>query len=1002
MNEPLDVLLAPFGAGPDDIVDLRADLSGPARLDYRDLQRIDPSLRPHGVVRMGGASVAYVVRGEAGLPAQRLLRLRRLLAQRDDAPFLVVVSPGRLMVYGVGLDRVELTDAMVKQIEAHEAFAPATFRWLIEEEPLQANESARAKEGQASPVHRQIFKLLTNAIKGLQDQGVDKPDAVAFAGRALFIRFLLDRGILGGRRKRPMDVFGGATAWEHLFATIVGVQATCGWIDDRFNGDLLTLSEAAFESLDEVGCELLREIVSRRGAQDDFGLQRPAGELDEEFAWGELNFAHIPIGIFSQAYEQQVDYWTPGRRKKDSVFYTPYRVAQYLVREAFARAEARLGEPPARVKVLDPAVGGGVFLIAAFRELAAAHARKTGSWPTSKRLRKILTEQLYGYDIQEEAISFTSLGLYLAAMELDESEKKSGFSFRDLKFDKPLRGNTLFHVADAPLGETAGSLGPAAPDDHFRRFDLVIANPPWTSISERAGARIKTIALDSTRSIVQERLGAARAEVFDYPDNVPDLPFVWRAMQWAKPGGVLAFAVHGRLLFKSSQQGVRAREDLFDAISVWGVLNGADLRHTRVWPNTKAPFCLLMADNAPPPPDHEFFMLSPYFEPGMNASGRLRIDPDAIEPINVGRLRERPWLLKALFRGSRLDVQLLERLRERRWPSLARWMGEHGLELRQGFIRGKKDFRDASHLHGLPRLEADDPIGPVIDAARLPPFDEPEMHRPRKTRAIYEGPLLLIREGIRQDDHPIYVCDTDVAFSRSFYGLSFKGHPDGRRLIRYLALLQHSPIFEWLTLMTGTLGTERDRRLKIEVTRRPIVPFESLSEAQRAQAAQLFARLAADELPEAELLAWTTDLYGLGKRAAEVIADTLATGLPFPAVRAWAAGAPGDDVLAAFVRRLAQRLKPFESVQVELAPFDEADPYRVIVLGREISADQLSAQNARQVLRMAETRGASEAVYHDAATGLVYVGRLAQRRYWTASRARLTAARLVGEGLVGQ
>ena len=880
------------------------------------------------------------------------------------------------MVYGVGLERKPLTEAQIEAIAAHDVDASATFRRLGETAP---------------PAETQIFELLfdhlTRAISGLTAEGLERDDAIALAGRALFVRFLLDRQIIQDADLPQQIEDPPATTWEGLFDSLHGLKAACDWLDETFNGDFLPIS-LPIDTLPAACLSVMRPVVLIHRA----GLQ---GDLFT--GWDGLDFAVIPIGVIGQVYENQLHDWEPEQAKEDSVHYTPRRIAEYLVRESFTRLET-LNVHLSGVRVLDPAVGGGVFLTTAFRQLAAAHHAQTGRPPDTQTLRRIIDTQLCGYDLQPEAISFASLSLYLTALELDESS----VDFGGLKFNH-LRDRVLFCVAPKEENElVCGSLGPAAPAEHLGQFDLVIANPPWTSVPGAAGKAIMNVARDITRETVVERLGEARERDFDFPDKAPDLPFVWRAMQWAKPNGVLAFAVHGRLLFKSTPKGQRARQDLFDAISVWGVLNGADLRFTPVWPEVTAPFCLLLADNTPAPPDHAFHFASPYYEPGLNAGGQLRIDPDAVESVELARLRERPMLLKAMFRGTALDVRLIERLDQHGWPSLAEWMDAHDLQLRQGFqVRG--DRNDPGSLRRLPLLEPKRPLPMLeVDPTTLPTFPHATLHRPRD-RVIYDGPLLLVREAVRKDSRRIHVCAESVAFSESFYGLSFSGVDDGLRVARYLALVMHSPLFAWYTLMTsGKFGVEREAWLKTDLERFPVVPFASLVPAQRAEVDAFFARLAADELPSAELLAWTCALYGLGRRAAEVIAETLQAGLPFPENKAWAAGRPAQPMVDSFAARLVQRLKPFADLEIQVGPRSDTDPYQTLVVGRRVPDDAVNDAAAQTVMRLADRLGSSEYVYRDEANGLIWLGRLAQRRYWTLSRARLTAARLANERMFVQ
>ena len=69
--------------------------------------------------------------------------------------------------------------------------------------------------------------------------------------------------------------------------------------------------------------------------------------------------------------------------------------------------------PASRPVILDPAVGGGIFLLSAFRELVAEHWRADGKRPDTDMLRRILYEQMVGFDVNEAALRFSALGLYL-------------------------------------------------------------------------------------------------------------------------------------------------------------------------------------------------------------------------------------------------------------------------------------------------------------------------------------------------------------------------------------------------------------------------------------------------------------------------------------------------------------------------------------------------------------------------------------------------------------
>ena len=93
-------------------------------------------------------------------------------------------------------------------------------------------------------------------------------------------------------------------------------------------------------------------------------------------------------------------------------------------------------------------------------------------------LRRILYEQMVGFDINEAALRFSALGLYLLLIELDPDPRPVD----KLRF-KFLRGTVLHRVkgVEEEEGTALGSLGPRVGDEHKGRYDLVIGNPPWAS-----------------------------------------------------------------------------------------------------------------------------------------------------------------------------------------------------------------------------------------------------------------------------------------------------------------------------------------------------------------------------------------------------------------------------------------------------------------------------------------------------------------------------------------
>jgi len=467
--------------------------------------------------------------------------------------------------------------------------------------------------------------------------GLSEEDAISLAGRALFTRFLADRQLLTS----PFP--GTASDARHLFDTPQCVMATSSWLDETFNGDLLPLSPDIPERLTLEACNTLSHIMHRA----------PDGQLYLEWKddWMHLDFAHIPVGVLSQAYEQYMRDHLPEKKSKEGSYYTPRAIVELMTSGAFhaLRQEGKAFD----TKVLDPAVGAGVFLISAFRRLVAERWEHDKKRLDTNTLREILYNRITGFDVNEAALRFAALGLYLVSIELDPDPEP----VEKLRFEN-LRGRVLFQFGGGDTERPLGSLGPEVGTEHVGRYDLVIGNPPWpTGTGLPNWDKVKNV----VARIAQRRLPEGTSPP-PLPNECPDLPFVWRAMEWARPGGQIALALHARLLFQQGEGTPEARRAVFGALDVTGIVNGAELRSTEVWPGISAPFCLLYAKNQAPGPGAGFRFVSPHIEKGLNDAGMLRIDASNAEVVTPQQVCGRAEIFKILFRGTVLDLEIFERM----------------------------------------------------------------------------------------------------------------------------------------------------------------------------------------------------------------------------------------------------------------------------------------------------------------------------------------------------
>lgn len=137
-------------------------------------------------------------------------------------------------------------------------------------------------------------------------------------------------------------------------------------------------------------------------------------------------------------------------RKAGGVYYTPKYIVDYIVKNTVGKViEGKTPKQIEKIRILDPACGSGSFLIGAFQCLIDYHVRWYTEHPEqevrhahpsldfmrevhtdpdgSKRLSvyrkaKILKNNLFGVDIDPQAVEITMMSLYLKALEGEKSQ----------------------------------------------------------------------------------------------------------------------------------------------------------------------------------------------------------------------------------------------------------------------------------------------------------------------------------------------------------------------------------------------------------------------------------------------------------------------------------------------------------------------------------------------------------------------------------------------------
>ncbi|NQE44852.1 hypothetical protein C5S31_02355, partial [ANME-1 cluster archaeon GoMg2] len=176
--------------------------------------------------------------------------------------------------------------------------------------------------------------------------------------------------------------------------------------------------------------------------------------LDLYYPKSPYEFSVLGVEILGNVYEQflgKVIRLTAGHQAKvetkpevkkvGGVYYTPQYIVEYIVENTVGKlVEGKTPEEIAGIKILDPACGSGSFLIGAYTYLLRYHldwyvknkpkkwkgkmflARENEWYLTTAEKKRILLDNIFGVDIDPQAVEVTKLSLLLKVLEHESRE----------------------------------------------------------------------------------------------------------------------------------------------------------------------------------------------------------------------------------------------------------------------------------------------------------------------------------------------------------------------------------------------------------------------------------------------------------------------------------------------------------------------------------------------------------------------------------------------------
>ena len=247
--------------------------------------------------------------------------------------------------------------------------------------------------------------------------------------RLIFLRFCEDRAVEPyGQLKQSV---AKGDSYKNLFELFK--QA-----DDKYNSGLFDFEKDQITQHLKIENKVIKSVVE-----------------DLYYPQCRYEFSVMPVEVLGNAYEQflgKVIRITPARsvkieekpevRKAGGVYYTPQYIVEYIVKNTVGKlVDGKTPKEIEKIKIVDPACGSGSFLLGAFEYLLNYHidwyhqkgyaTKKAKDLPTGQasnpftpqgtltthEKKRILLSNIFGVDLDANAVEVTKLSLLLKCME---------------------------------------------------------------------------------------------------------------------------------------------------------------------------------------------------------------------------------------------------------------------------------------------------------------------------------------------------------------------------------------------------------------------------------------------------------------------------------------------------------------------------------------------------------------------------------------------------------
>jgi len=719
----------------------------------------------------------------------KIAQLHKLVWNIAQAPLLFVILPDVVLIYNAYKPPKMTTNRILDDLAGFMEELNLFINTEYEIQKIMKYHRSELVTGSYWQKHIDKFKkeervyqtLLDNLDvikKRLIDKGLSLDIIHSLLIRSIFLKYLEDRKDNNGHNVFPDGYFKNflpeATNFIDLLSDPKVTYNFFQQLNIKFNGDLFLLDKEEEKFVTKEHLELLQRLFKGEEYLDS----------GQTMLWPLYAFDVIPIELISNIYQRFLNYETGGgNREIRGIYYTPYHLVTFLMDQVLPWDGKKID-----FKILDPSCGSGIFLVEAYRRLISRWMQKNpGKHPSITDLTSLLTKNIFGVDIDSNAIKIAALSIYLTICDYLEPRE----IWNKVKFE-PIINSNLF-VSDFFDKNKLFS---------NEKYDIIIGNPPW-----------KSELSDNARNYLKEN----RKPVGDYQISQA---FLWRVGELCKENGTVCMIVSSKgLLFNISKPNKDFRNNFFSSFNIKSIINFSAMRRI-LFSEAVAPGAAVIFSHKGKEDDQPIFYCSPKPKYSPQDDWSLVIEPQDIAYIPKDEVLDNDIIWKVSMWGSPRDYELIKKMDN--LPRLRDICGKKGWVHGEGYIIGNGQF-DVPEFYGKKVVDSDTIQRFTMDESPLPINQVTNFYRYAKDKPeIFQGPHLLIRQSYKADVGIIAcILENDTIFSQSIIGIHSKKEELNELAAICLAINTNIPLYYGMLTSSRWL-VERDEFAKEEIMDIPI------------------------------------------------------------------------------------------------------------------------------------------------------------------------------------